>query len=208
MQPLKIFLSYVSADKKLVGNLKGKLQDTYKFEVFVAHDDIVHSTQFDKSILETLRRIDLFIPVLTNNFHNSCFTNQEIGFVLALNKTVLPLKVESNPQGFISNYQAMVMKDIPETCNKIYSLLLTNIDFAHLRDLAINSLVLALQNSNNFDETNILIKQLRSIPKFSGEQILGIQQACNTNQQVSNRAYQVHQFKVALSKKYHISFAD
>ncbi len=208
MDPLNIFLSYVSEDKKLVGDLKRKLEEEYHFKVFVAHDDITPSTQFDDSILETLRNVQLFIPVLTKQFHKSCFTNQEIGFALALKITILPLKIECNPEGFIKNYQALELKELPVTCNTIYSLLLYNSYFAHLKDLAINSLVIALQNSNSYSETNILVKQLTTIPTFSADQLLGIQQALNTNSQVSNQAFEVPGFKRMLNRKYNITFVN
>lgn len=103
---LLIFLSYSSDDKDIIGQLKGYLEE-YGFDVFVAHEDIEPSSEWEKEIIKNLKNCHMFIPYLTNNFRKSKWTDQEIGMAVIRDKLIIPLQVELLPYGFISKYQSL-----------------------------------------------------------------------------------------------------
>jgi len=46
------------------------------------------------------------LPLLTDSFVRSDWTDQETGIAVALGKIIVPMKMPVNPYGFISRYQA------------------------------------------------------------------------------------------------------
>src|SRR5437773_3220417 len=104
--PTKIFLSHSHHDKELAGTLKDELE-RFGCEVFVAHEDINPSQDWQEAILKSLRECDAFIPILTENFPGSDWTDQETGIAIALRKVIVPIKIRDDPYGFIGKIQAL-----------------------------------------------------------------------------------------------------
>lgn len=103
---IKIFLSYSKEDKVLAGKIKEGLENI-GFECFLAHDDITPSKNWPKKIENELDNTDVFIPILTENFQQSQWANQEVGIAYKLEKIIIPLKKNVDPEGFISDIQAL-----------------------------------------------------------------------------------------------------
>ncbi len=74
MLPLRVFISYTSLDKKLAGELKSYLAQ-YGIRVFLAHDTINPTDEWQVKILEALEKMDVFIPLLTKEFKLSDWTD-------------------------------------------------------------------------------------------------------------------------------------
>lgn len=104
VRPIKVFLSYSTTNKQLVKGIKDEL-GKYKLSVFLAHEDIRPSIQWQEEILQALGKCDVFLPVLTKEFKASHWTDQEFGVAIALNKLVFPISVNQKPYGFITRYQ-------------------------------------------------------------------------------------------------------
>jgi hypothetical protein len=69
--------------------VKGFLS-TFGMDVFLAHDDLQPSAEWQKEIVQALRKCDVFIPLLTRSFHSSLWTDQETGIAIARKKLILP----------------------------------------------------------------------------------------------------------------------
>jgi len=116
---MKIFISYASSDKKLAHKIKEGLEG-YGMEAFLAHDDIKPTEEWQKRILEELNSTQVFMPLLTEQFLKSIWTDQETGIAVAKDCLIIPLKVTEDPHGFISRYQALKVKvDLLKTCSEI-----------------------------------------------------------------------------------------
>lgn len=102
---VRVFLSYSTEDKWLAGRIKYHLED-YGIEVFLAHEDIAPSEEWQDAIIRNLKVCDLFMPLLTDNFKGSEWTDQESGIAVSERKAIVPLKVSIDPYGFIGRYQA------------------------------------------------------------------------------------------------------
>ena len=116
---MKTFISYATGDKKLAHSIKDGLE-IYGVEGFLAHDDIKPTEDWQNRILEELNSTQVFIPLLTENFLKSLWTDQETGIAIAKEQLIIPLKVTNDPHGFISKYQALKLKsNIAITCSEI-----------------------------------------------------------------------------------------
>lgn len=113
-EKLRFFISYSSKEKEIAGALK-KVLEEYGVEVFVAHDDITPSDEWVGAIIGNLHNTHVFIPLLSYNFLHSEWTDQEIGIAFALNKYIIPVKIDIDPKGFIRDLQALKTGELDDT---------------------------------------------------------------------------------------------
>ncbi len=118
--PLRIFLSHSSRDKRLAASIQQELTQ-YGLEVFVAHSDINPSEEWQETILKELKRCHIFMPLLTNSFCTSDWTDQETGIATSELREIMPLAVCVMPYGFIWKHQAFKLKRtrVRESCAQI-----------------------------------------------------------------------------------------
>ena len=123
----KIFFGHLSEDKKLVTEVKQKLI-SYGIDCFVAHEDIHPTLEWQNIIELGLQSCDAMAVFLTKNFHASAWTDQEVGFCLARRVLIIPLKIETNPYGFIGKYQAQNSSKLStsEIAEVIFNILIEN----------------------------------------------------------------------------------
>ena len=111
---LKIFISYSSKyNKQIAGDLKRFLEEYNDIECFVAHDDIIHGSQWEETIIENLNSADFFMPIQTEHLKTSYWCQQEAGYALAKQIKIIPLIPDidgSDPVGFYAKYQGFKIK--------------------------------------------------------------------------------------------------
>ena len=103
---LRLFISHTHQHKLEVADQKLALAKL-GVHAFVAHEDIEPSLEWQWVIEEALRTCDAAVAWLTPDFHASNWTDQEIGYCLAMDKQVVPVRVGSNPYGFIAKYHGL-----------------------------------------------------------------------------------------------------
>lgn len=189
MDRLKVFISYSSKDKILGGLFKQCFETYTGFQVFLAHDDISPALEWELEIIKNLKETDVIIPLITDNYRSSEFTDQELGVGLALNKIIIPIKLSNiNPYGFIKKLQALKChgepNDIINAVTKLVFVLIDNDEFSKFEDLVINSVIAAFYKSNSYRTTSIIIRILTKIESFNKEQIIGLETAIKNNDQV------------------------
>ena len=156
-------------DKKLTGKIKKYLRQ-YGVKVFLAHDDIEPSEEWADRILEELNNCDIFMPILTKQFNESKWTDQETGCALILKKLIMPLKIDVDPHGFISRYQARTLKknDVPSSLTGVMRVISgkTRVG-ALLRDVAI----MKFASSESFEDARNNTERLLSLKGFGLNQV-------------------------------------
>ncbi len=103
---LRLFLSHVSSFKKTTAALRTALLD-YGITSFVAHDDIAPSLPWQSVIEVALSEMEALAALLTDGFHESAWTDQEIGYALGRGIPVISLRRDLDPYGFIAKEQAI-----------------------------------------------------------------------------------------------------
>lgn len=102
----RIFISHSHHDRELAGEIKKRLV-SFGASVFIAHDDIRPTQEWQDAIKENLKTCDAFLALLTDRFANSDWTDQETGIAIALDKIIIPVKIDLDPYGFVGKYQAL-----------------------------------------------------------------------------------------------------
>ena len=102
----KIFLSHKSSVKAKAANLKRKLEN-FGISAFVAHQDINPSKAWQTEIERALQTADALVALMTTTFHESSWTDHEVGFALARRIPVIPINLGCEPYGFLERFQAL-----------------------------------------------------------------------------------------------------
>ena len=126
-----IFISYSKFDRLLAGELKIAFEELEGFTCFVAHDDIIPGSEWEKEILDNLDKANFFMPLQTEHLIKSHWCQQEAGISLNKGIEIVPLIPDSagvDPIGFYAKYQGCkikreAVKDSVEKLAKTYLLL-------------------------------------------------------------------------------------
>ncbi|NIP62208.1 MAG: TIR domain-containing protein [Nitrosopumilaceae archaeon] len=146
---LRLFLSYSSKDRRIAGKIKNSLEQ-FQIRVFLAHEDITPTQEWEEEILHNLNNCDIFCPLLTKNFVRSEWTSQELGIAFCKQKFILPLKLDVDPYGFINKIQALKINEdvIDDSVKRIIEII--NRDKI-LRDSLRDCVIQSLEKVNDFD---------------------------------------------------------
>jgi TIR domain len=126
---LRLFISHRDSKKAIAHHLANCLEP-YGVCSFVAHDAIKPMKKWQEEILNGLMTMEVMLVLLTDDFHDSEWTNQEVGFALGKGIPVITVKVgKSDPKGFLGNKQAMrgELSDMTVCATEVHRLLVNEI---------------------------------------------------------------------------------
>lgn len=166
----RVFLSHKSEVKKETAALKDGLR-LFGISCFVAHEDIHPTKAWQDEIENALASMDGFVALMTENFHDSDWTDQEVGYAVARGVPIIAVRLGKNPYGFIGKFQALSSTWLAAV-EDIVKILIKN-------DQMLSAYILALRNCPNWDSGNTLAKVLPSIEKLTASQIDALVTAYN-----------------------------
>jgi len=158
----RIFLSHKADVKKETADLKNRLQ-LFGISCFVAHEDIHPTKAWQDEIENALVTMDGFVALMTANFHDSDWTDQEVGFAFARGIPIVAVRLGKDPYGFIGKFQGLSSTWATAT-EDIAKILIKN-------DRMFSAYVQALRKCPSWDHGNILAKALTGIERLNTTQI-------------------------------------
>jgi hypothetical protein len=186
---VRLFISHRDTKKAEAKRLAEALE-SYGVSAFVAHDTIEPMSSWQQEIEKGLETMEVMLAFITDDFHDSCWTNQEIGYALGKGILVIPFKVEKrDPFGFIGTKQALKGRmDEPEACVKdIYAILSEKLGQKGRLQTAIIS---AFVQSLNFEETRDRFDRMDCVVEvLSDTEFAQIQAGFSRNNQLYNSYY-------------------
>lgn len=196
---MKVFLSYSSLDKELAGQVKVDLA-YYGLEIFLAHEDIEPSAEWIAVIFTELKVCDVFIPILTENFDRSDWTDQETGIAYVGEKLIIPLKVAVDPHGFIASIQALRLHvgNVKAACKRVVEIIASKPGFG---DLFRDALIRKFGGSGSYDRAGDNIKLLLSFEGYTPSQVREMVNFAIANGQI-NRSGSAHGKLLEFVRKY------
>jgi hypothetical protein len=176
-QEIKAFLSHADLDREKAGMLRSKLS-SFRIDVFVAHDDLEGGEEWRKMLISKIKECNVFLALLTPNFHIANFTEQEAGAAIALEKPIIPISLNGQKSyGFVTDYQdskltdEMSKQDIQKLAQNIYrraaktlkeslDLLIQNFEFAGSWDQAnkLSNIIAVHQKDLNQEQVKNIAK--------------------------------------------------
>ena len=127
--------------------------------------------------------MNLLVALLTEGFSESKWTDQEVGVAFGRNVPIIPIRMGKDPYGFMGRYQAIAGNlGNSGIADAIFDYALRN---NSVTALAIAAYVEALNDSPNFERSNLLAKKLPAIDALSLEQEEALVRVFNQNSQVN-----------------------
>lgn len=205
---IRVFISYSSEDGIIAGQIKSYLQTYFGLEVFLAHEDIEGGEKFEDAIIENLKSIDFFIPLLSPNFMGSKFTDQEVGIAYVLGKRIIPISLVpgATPYGFINKFQAIKLKmeygsyhEWMQFTEKIIAVISKDLHHGQ----KIKSLIIkAFGKSDSFEVSNNFINIFKKYEPYNSEQVSMMISTLCKNSTNRNELYHLPGFFSEFTKKY------
>lgn len=185
---LRLFISHKDKHKKVARRLADALSE-YGISTFVAHDTIVPMKTWQQEIEKGLETMEILLAFVTDDFHDSNWTNQEIGYALGKSVPIISVKFGSkDPEGFIGSKQALKgdIENPDQSAHAIYELLVEQLGQKRLRQ----ALIVTFCESSDFIETRNRFDRLAgTISTLSDDEIAQIQNAFASNDQLHGAYY-------------------
>jgi hypothetical protein len=120
--------------------------------------------------------MDGFVALMTDKFHESNWTDQEVGYAFARGVPIIAARLGRDPYGFIGKFQGLTCtwSTAPEA---IVKLLIRH-------DRMFDAYVTALKECPNFDRGNTLAAILSGIEKPTDDQLDALVEAYNSNSEL------------------------
>jgi len=194
-----IFISYSNEDAHAAGALKVKLESSY-YPCFLAHEDIVATSDWHEEIWKTLHSSKAFVGLVTEDFNSSAFCQQEIGAALALGLPSLLVFAGSRKlAGFAKRFQAVNPQKLMETLNKL----------PKFRQLRAEAWIHATKIVNTYADANIVFNHFFSEwGAMTEDEHLRWILAAAGNSQVYDEGFQVGPFYKMMRRLMESHFTD
>jgi hypothetical protein len=179
-----LFLSHLSRDKVFVSEVKQHLAKR-AIDAFVAHEDIDPTKEWEKEIETGLATCDGLAALMTPGFHDSKWTDQEIGYCVRRRVLIIPVRMGVDPYGFIARYQALSGsgKSAEELAGGIFDVLCQH-------DLTSGAMARAIvsqfEDSASFAAAKANAVLLRRVTQWSPDLLQRVEQAVERNGQIES----------------------
>jgi hypothetical protein len=178
----KLFISHLASDKINAQKLKDKLEK-YGISGFVAHSDIEPTRVWQDEIEMALRTGESLVALMIPGFHESKWTDQEIGLALGRDLLIIPVRMGQDPYGFIGKFQAITFTDFNALAEDIFDSLLKNKKTSKKIAYAV---MYKFENSDSFDEAKSNIKLVARIEFWDKKLIRRLKSAGENKFQISH----------------------
>jgi len=179
---LKLFVSHTTKHKGFVEELKLALMAN-GISAFVAHSDIEPTADWQKVIEKALTTADALAAYLTEDFHQSKWTDQEIGVAVGRKIIIIPVKAGLDPYGFIGKYQAYAgeRKTATEVAKAITRILLKHKSTA----LKMSGILVGIfEGSNAWAEAKANMAMLEESTVLDDDLVVRLKKAVKKNRQI------------------------
>jgi TIR domain len=185
----RLFMSHTNEHKKVAADIRS-VMSRWGIDCFVAHQMIEPTKEWQDEIESALYTCDALAALLTPDFSQSKWCDQEVGFAVARSVLIIPIRAGVDPYGFIAKYQALTPAGPLEygrydLAGSIFDLLVAS---EQTNEKMTQPIVQRYVNSGSFDNTRAAFAHLEAIPKERWTQDMAdaIEAAATSNTQVEH----------------------
>lgn len=102
----RLFISHLARHRRFAADLQDRLL-SFGVSSFVAHNDIEPTREWQDEIVTALATCDGMLAPLHPGFHESKWTDQEIGYAMGRQVLIVTARLGTDPYGFIGKFQSM-----------------------------------------------------------------------------------------------------
>ncbi|MBN9502421.1 MAG: hypothetical protein BGO01_12745 [Armatimonadetes bacterium 55-13] len=172
----RLFISHESVHREKISTLKTSLAKRF-VDGFVAHRDIQPSLEWQKEISLALASCHAIVAIHTDNFCNSVWCMQEVGWGLGRGVLVQPIKVDIDPKGFLASTQALIGSlDSDASIRELRDHLISTFFRNHqTRRQMLEPLILSFEHTIHEQAFKEVVELLEKAPDLPGEVLRRLQ---------------------------------
>src|SRR5262245_37064526 len=178
----RLFISHISPHKKFASELQEGLAG-YGISGFVAHEDIEPAAEWQDEIEIALRTADGLVALLHPGFHESNWTDQEIGIAMGRGIPAFSVRLGQDPYGFIGRFQAFAGKAADELAREMFDTLGTHKQTKKKMATAVISL---FEGSDTFEEAKLRLRFVEELDVWEPSFATRLEAAVKSNSQIRN----------------------
>lgn len=183
---LRLFVSHIAQHVAQLMPLADALRP-FGITPFLAHAIIEPGQHWHQVLLRALGSMDALLSFHSTGFRQSPWCGQEVGYALARNVPVMPIRAGEDPSGFISAIQAIPWN--AQHVNDAQELVLRQLRHHPAARIKLGeALARQLKRSVSFDRTDFLARQLEASDGLSDDALHSIELALKFNNQVRGNA--------------------
>lgn len=180
---VRVFLSHKASVKKNTSKVKQALA-ICGLTAFVAHEDIEPTEEWQREIERALFSMDALVALLSGDFHDSTWTDQEVGVAIGRGVPLIAVRLGIDPYGLMGKNQGVGgcnWSDPNGIAVKVFQLLHKRLpDKSRLFECALS----AYTASSSWEESAWKIKHLLALfDALTSDQITRLVEAYNANSQ-------------------------
>ena len=180
---VRAFLSHKAGCKAKASKLKKELEK-YGVSCFVAHKDIRPTKEWVQEIENALSSMNVLIALMTEDFHDSDWTDQEIGVAVGRHILIIPVKIGKDPYGFIGKYQALagMWEKISKMAKDVFDII---VEHPSTKIRAKRAAIQAFKVSASYNDSKFFVTDV--LPNFENLEEAEVEEvikAFNTNSQI------------------------
>ena len=193
---VKLFISHLASRKETATELRDELQKV-AVSGFVAHSDIHPSKEWQQEIELALQTCDALAALMVEGFHQSYWTDHEVGFVFGRGLPVIPVNMGEHPYGFIGRFQACKFHGVEKLADTIFKTLINDPRSAKKMSYA---LVNQFERSSSFAGAGQNLKLIKKLKYWDDTLMQRVKLAVKKNDQIKG-SFDVPEGVQALLKK-------
>lgn len=183
----RLFVSHTTGFRESAGRLRKQFAP-WGVDAFVAHDVIEPTRECQEEIEAALRTCDAMCAMVTPEFVESRWCDQEVGFALARGILIVPMKIGTDPHGFIAKLQAITIPDHTTpymVADGLFDILARHPTTA---ETLMPAIVRRYVNSDSFDNTRAAFVLLETIQRSAwiDAMVEQVERASSLNSQVGD----------------------
>ena len=182
---LRAFISHTSKHRTTAIQIKSSL-DYFRISCFVSDEDIESLSKWRAELVKALTSMDVLIALLTPDFHESEWTDQEVGAAVGRKVKIVPVKIGKTPYGFMATTQAIQAKgqDIKSVSDNIFAGLMKHCR-ASIKTKLQDCYIESLRDRESFDDCARWMRMFTHITALSEGQVDHLVEVYNANCQAN-----------------------
>ncbi|MXY88128.1 MAG: toll/interleukin-1 receptor domain-containing protein [Dehalococcoidia bacterium] len=182
---LRVFLSFTSSEGHYASDVKQALK-RLGVHAFLSHMDIAPNTLWQQTIERALNSCDALVALLTPKYHESYWTDQEVGWAYGRNVPVIAVRLGVDPYGFIAEIHGVGGGTPEEVAVEVLAALKRDERSAKKVD---RSFAHALETSPSFTATRAIFPYVSAIEHWDDSMLDAVERALTQNQWVDDTWY-------------------
>ena len=184
----RLFLSHLAERRRLAADIQHELL-ALGISSFVAHNDIEPTKEWQDEIELALATCDGALVLLHPKFHESEWTDQEIGYAMAREVLIVAVRFGTDPYGFIGRFQAMNGngKAAAPLARELFEILRQH---TKTRIRMSSALATLFCQSNSFADAKTNLRLMEQTDYWDSSLSVQVRSAAASNRQIREAAWQ------------------